>query len=177
MIQISEKSAYRWIAGISLTVFALIAWLTYIRNPGIVPTWAYSLPACNAIFNFSGLICLGVGFVAIHRGRREIHQRFMLASLAFAVAFLLSYTAYHLFAGDTHFLGQGWIRTLYFSILISHIFLSAIVFPLALFVVFFSLTSRFEKHKKLARIVFPLWVYVCVTGVLVYFFLRPYYPA
>jgi putative membrane protein len=174
MIRLSEKKAYLIIACVSVLVVALIGWLTYLRTPGQVPDWASDLPGLNASFNFSSAVCLIAGYLCIRSRKKNMHMRFMLAALGFTLGFLVSYLAYHVYAGDTKFLGQGWIRPLYFTILISHVTLSIINFPLALCVVFFSLTERFEKHKRLARIVFPIWLYVCVTGVLVYFFLKPY---
>ena len=174
MIEISDKKAYAGIAAISVLVVSLINWLTYFRSPGQVPDWAQSLPGLNATFNFSSAVCLVLGYLSIRSGRREWHLRFMITALLLTLGFLVSYLAYHVYAADTHFLGQGWIRPLYFTILISHIFLSIVNFPLALTVVFFSLTGRFEKHKRLARITFPIWLYVSVTGVAVYYFLKPY---
>lgn len=170
----SEKKAYAWIAGLSVAVVALINWLTYFRTPGEIPSWAVSLPGLNACFNLSSALCLSAGYIAIRRGNKELHLRLMVGALFLTLGFLVSYLAYHVYAGDTKFLGTGWIRTLYFFILISHIALSIINFPMALCVVFFSVTGRFEKHKRLARLCFPIWLYVSVTGVAVYFFLKPY---
>jgi putative membrane protein len=98
----------------------------------------------------------------------------MATALTLTLGFLVNYLVYHAHAGDTKFLGQGWIRPFYFFILISHIGLSIVNFPMALSVVFFALTGRFEKHKPLARITFPIWLYVSVSGVLVYFLLKSY---
>jgi putative membrane protein len=174
MLQLSEKKAFILIGLCSLAVVGLIQWLTYFRVPGEVPPWAQSLPGLNACFNFSSFCCLLMGYISIRKGLKERHQAWMVAALVLTLGFLLSYLAYHVYAGDTKFLGQGWIRHLYFFILISHITLSIVNFPLALTVVFFSLTGRLEKHKKLARKVLPIWLYVSITGVLVYFFLKPY---
>lgn len=174
MIEMSEKKAYTWIAGISVIVVALIGWLTYFRIPGLVPSWAENLPGLNACFNFSSALCLSAGYLAIRRGNKELHIRLMVSALFLTLGFLVSYLVYHVHAGDTHFKGDGWIRPLYFFILITHIGLSIVTFPLALTVVFYSLTGRFEQHKRLARLTFPLWLYVSVTGVAVYLFLRPF---
>lgn len=174
MIEISEKKAYAWIAGISLAVVILINWLTYFRSPGVVPAWALSLPGANACFNFSSACCLIAGYLAIRRGDRDTHMKWMISALLLTMGFLVSYLAYHVYAADTKFQGRGWVRPVYFFILITHIATSIINFPLALTIVFFSLTGRLEKHKKLAKITFPIWIYVGITGVLVYFFLKPY---
>jgi putative membrane protein len=174
MIEISEKKAYGIIAAISLAVVLLIGWLTYVHSPGTIPDWARSLPGLNASFNFLSACSLLMGYASIRAGDKERHLRFMLLALTFTFGFLVSYLAYHVYAGDTHFGGEGWIRSLYFFILISHVSLSIINFPLALTVVFFSTTGRLASHKRLARITLPIWLYVSVTGVAVYYFLRPY---
>ncbi len=98
----------------------------------------------------------------------------MLSALGFTTIFLASYITYHHFMGSTKFGGQGWIRPLYFFILVSHVLLSAAVLPLAMVVLFFALTGRFDRHKKIARRTFPLWLYVSISGVAVYFMLVPY---
>jgi putative membrane protein len=174
MIEISEKKAYAIIAAISVAVVALLIWLIYIKTPGVVPDWASNLPGWNATFNFSSACCLVCGYASILKGKRELHLRFMLSALACTLGFLVCYLAYHVYAGDTHYQGTGWVRPLYFAILISHVLLSIVNFPLALTVVFFAATGRLSHHKKLARITLPIWLYVSVTGVAVYFFLKPY---
>jgi putative membrane protein len=95
----------------------------------------------------------------------------MLSALTFSFLFLISYLTYHAFHGDTSFEGEGWLRTLYFFILISHILLSAVVLPLVLTTVYFAATGNFNQHPKIARVTLPLWLYVSVTGVLVYLML------
>ena len=115
------------------------------------------------------------GIVAIKQGRRDSHMRFMLGALLASTLFLLSYIAFHHFHGDTKFLGLGWIRPVYFFILISHILLSMLVLPLLLATVYFAASGKFHRHKPLARIVFPMWLYVSITGVAVYFFLKAQY--
>lgn len=174
MIELSEKKAFTWIAIITLLVVGLINWLTYMRTPGLVPEWAKILPALNACFNFSSACFLVAGFIQIKKGNKEAHLKCMITALALTLGFLISYLAYHVYAADTKFGGEGWNRPIYFFILISHILLSVINFPMALTVVFFSITGRFEKHKRLARVTFPIWLYVSVTGVAVFFFLAPY---
>jgi putative membrane protein len=174
MIELSEKKAFRIIAATSLAVVALLTWLIYFRTPGVVPDWALTLPGWNAAFNLSSACCLVCGYICIRNGDRERHMRFMLSALACTLGFLVCYLAYHVYAADTHFQGQGWIRPLYFAILISHVLLSIVNFPLALTVVYFAATGRLARHKRLARITLPIWLYVSVTGVAVYFFLKPY---
>jgi putative membrane protein len=120
-------------------------------------------------------LCASAGFWAIRSGRRRLHRGLMLSALALSAIFLASYICYHHFHGETHFLGQGWVRPVYFFILITHVTLSALVLPLLLAVVWFAGLEAFSRHRALARWVLPLWLYVSVTGVLVYGMLRPYY--
>ena len=132
------------------------------------------LPAANSCFNALCACCLVGGFVNIKRGNRDVHKRFMLAAFVFSVFFLGSYIVYHHFHGDTPFPGQGPIRLVYFLILISHIVLSIVVLPMVFTTLYYAARGQFESHKKIARYTFPIWLYVSVTGVLVFFFLRAY---
>jgi putative membrane protein len=117
-------------------------------------------------------VLLTAGFVAIKNGHRERHKKLMLAAVFVAGTFLVSYIIYHHFHGDTRFDGEGLVRPVYFFVLISHITLSMVALPLVLTTLFFAGTEQFERHKKLARFTFPIWLYVSVTGVAVYFFLK-----
>ncbi len=172
----SERHALTWIVASSAGALSFLIWLIYFSTPpGTVPAWANALPTANACFNSASTICMVLGVLAIKSGQRQRHMRWMVGALTSSGLFLFSYIAYHHFHGDTKFVGVGWIRWIYFFILISHIVLSAIVLPLLLTTVYFAITGRFEKHKPLARIVFPIWLYVSVTGVVVYFFLRGQY--
>jgi putative membrane protein len=172
----SERQALALIGVLSAAALAFLLWLIYIAEPAAgEAAWVSVLPSVNACLNATSSLCMTLGVLAIRRGRREIHVRLMLAALLSSALFLISYIAYHHLHGDTKFLGQGWMRPLYFSILISHILLSVVVLPMLLSTVFFAASGRFEKHKRLARLTFPVWLYVSVTGVLVYFFLKAYY--
>jgi putative membrane protein len=172
---VSDQKALWLIGGISVAALTFLIWLIYFAAPVGAPAWAASLPAFNACFNAGSTLAMLLGVWAIKHGHRSLHIRCMLMALASSTLFLVSYIVYHHFHGDTRYLGQGWLRSLYFFILISHILLSAAVLPLLLSTVFFASTARYERHKKLARFTFPLWLYVSVTGVVVYFFLRTYY--
>ena len=172
----SDRNALALIGGVSAAALAFLIWLIYFAVPAAtVPAWALALPTLNACLNASSTVAMSLGVWAIKRGRRSLHIRCMLTALASSSLFLLSYIAYHHFHGDTKYLGGGWLRPLYFAILISHILLSAVVLPMLLSTVFFASTARFERHKRLARLTYPVWLYVSVTGVVVYFFLRAYY--
>jgi putative membrane protein len=136
------------------------------------PAWVGWLPFVNAAFNSVCAVCLVAGFVAIRRGRRDVHRRWMLSALSASAVFLVSYVTYHAFHGDSRFLGQGAIRPVYFFILISHIGLSVLALPLVLSTLYLSLSGRFAQHRRLARWTLPIWLYVSVTGVLVFALLQ-----
>jgi putative membrane protein len=129
----------------------------------------------NAIINTMVSMLLIGGLWMVKMKNFELHKRVMIAAIILSALFLVSYICHHLFAGDTKFGGVGAIRTVYFVILISHIFLAAIILPFILFTAYRALTADFGKHKKLARITWPIWLYVSVTGVIVYLMISPYY--
>jgi len=129
------------------------------------------LPALNATLNFISFVLLTTGWFLIKSGRRQPHKRCMIAALAVSAAFLTSYVIYHLEVGSVPFQKAGWIRTLYFAVLIPHVILAAAIVPMILITVSRALSDKFDKHKKIARITLPLWLYVSVTGVIVYLML------
>jgi len=129
------------------------------------------LPAVNATLNAIAGVLLVCGYVMIKRGQWEIHRRFMLSAFATSALFLISYVVYHANVGSKPFGGQGAIRLLYFAILISHVTLAALILPLALITLTHALRSRFERHVPIARWTLPIWLYVSVTGVIVYLML------
>ncbi|MCB9799878.1 MAG: DUF420 domain-containing protein [Candidatus Omnitrophica bacterium] len=129
------------------------------------------LPALNAVLNATCAVFLLMGFGFVRTGRIEAHKKCMGAALLVSVLFLVSYLYYHYYHGSTKFQGQGWIRPVYFAILISHTLLAGIIVPLACITVFRALKNQIEKHRKIARITFPLWLYVSVTGVVIYWML------
>lgn len=129
------------------------------------------LPALNALLNATSAILLITGFRFIRQGRREAHRKTMTAALAVSVLFLAGYLVYHAQVGSVRFQKTGWIRPVYFSILLSHTILAACVAPMALITVWRAWKGRFDRHRRLARITLPLWLYVSVTGVVVYLML------
>ncbi|MEO5761394.1 MAG: DUF420 domain-containing protein [Vicinamibacteria bacterium] len=131
------------------------------------PIW----PAVNAVLNFTSAICLLSGYVSIKRGRRETHKCWMLAAFSCSVVFLISYLAYHFQVGSVRFTGEGPIRMLYFGILLTHTTLAVATAPLAVATLSRGLTGRFDLHRKIARLTFPIWIYVSITGVVVYLML------
>ncbi len=129
------------------------------------------LPTLNALLNTASAILLVTGYRLIRQGRRDAHRNVMTAALIVSAAFLASYLLYHAQVGSVKFQKTGWIRPVYFSILISHTILAACVAPMALVTVWRAWKGRFDRHRRLARITLPLWLYVSVTGVLVYLML------
>ena len=133
------------------------------------------LPAVNATLNGLAAILLTTGFVMIRRGNRELHKRCMIAALATSALFLVSYVVYHANAGSRPFLGEGAIRVVYFGILITHVVLATAILPLALMTAARGLTAQFDRHVRLARWTLPIWLYVSVTGVVIYLMLYQMY--
>lgn len=129
------------------------------------------LPTLNACLNGLSALLLLTGYVLIRSGKREAHQKVMTAAMATSALFLISYLVYHSQAGSVKFTGQGTARTVYFAILISHTILATFVGPLAITLFVLGLKRKFETHRKLARIAWPLWMYVSVTGVVIYWML------
>ena len=129
------------------------------------------LPALNAGLNASSAVLLLTGWLLIRAGRRQAHKRAMLAALGCSALFLCSYLVYHAQVGSVRFQGRGAVRTVYFAILISHTLLAVAVVPLALVTVVRALQARFDRHRRIARIALPVWGYVSVTGVIVYWML------
>jgi uncharacterized membrane protein YozB (DUF420 family) len=133
------------------------------------------LPALNATLNAISAILLMTGFVLIHRGRRKLHEQCMLGALLSSTLFLVSYVIYHYNTGSRPFPGQGLIRGVYFAILGTHVVLAAVIVPLALITAVWGLRSQFDRHVKIAKWTFPIWLYVSVTGVVIYLMLYQMY--
>jgi putative membrane protein len=126
------------------------------------------LPTLNAVLNAAAAVAILTGYLAIRRRRVALHRAAMLTAFAVSTLFLVSYVVYHLQAGSKHFEGTGWVRGAYFSILLSHTLLAVAIVPLVLTTLYRALTAQFTRHARLARWTFPLWLYVSVTGVVVY---------
>jgi uncharacterized membrane protein YozB (DUF420 family) len=133
-----------------------------------VPPEYAVFPALNATLNGSSAVLLLIGRWFIGRGRISIHRAFMIAALVTSSVFLLSYLYYHAHVGSVHFQGQGWSRPVYFTILISHTILAAVVVPMVIITLSRALRERFDRHRAIARWTFPVWMYVSVTGVIIY---------
>ncbi|MBI4083982.1 MAG: DUF420 domain-containing protein [Candidatus Lambdaproteobacteria bacterium] len=135
------------------------------------------LPALNASLNGLATVLLLCGRLAIHRRRVAVHRACMGAAFLVSVLFLISYLVYHATRLQTPFGGEGALRTVYYALLISHVVLAAAVPPLAVVTLYRALRGQFERHRRIARWTFPVWLYVSVTGVLVYFMLYRWFPA
>ena len=129
------------------------------------------LPAVNASLNTISTVLLITGWVFIRRGERQKHKACMIAALVTSALFLTSYVIYHAQVGSVPFKGTGWIRTLYFVVLIPHVILAAAIVPPILITVSRALSAKYDKHRRIARWTLPLWLYVSVTGVIVYLML------
>lgn len=135
----------------------------------------YSLAPLNAALNSTAAILLLAGFYLIGKGRVRAHRACMIAAVAVSAAFLTSYLVYHYQVGNVRFTGQGWVRPVYFSILIPHVILAGAIVPLVLTSLYFAMRGRFHAHRRVARWTWPLWMFVSVTGVVVYFMLYQLY--
>ncbi len=161
------------ILALSATAFAFLVWLLYFRGERDPNPDALSfLPAVNAGLNGLAAACIMAGFVAIRTGHKRLHMTLMISAVSLSVVFLASYITYHNIHGDTKFLTEGFIRYVYFFILISHIGCTVFALPLIMSAVYFAATKRFELHKRVTKYTVPIWLYVSITGVAIYFLLR-----
>lgn len=172
---LNPRSVVVAIIMISGLAISFLLWLVYIHHApaDFVGRWTF-LPVLNALLNGLCAVTLCVGFYFIRRRNIVAHRTSMILAFAFSSAFLVSYVTNHALHGDTIFAGHGVVRTLYLSILASHIILSIVALPMVLTTFFFSLTGRFAIHRRIARITLPIWLYVSITGVVVFLFLRAY---
>lgn len=167
-----DRIALSIIGVLSVLIVAVVALLLLGHKPG--RPWSAEvamLPAVNATLNATSALLLAVGWLAIRRRRIAVHRACMLGACIVSALFLVSYVAYHYLAGSRPFAGQGWIRAVYFPILISHIILAAAMVPFVLTTVYRALSGQFARHVVVARRTLPVWLYVSVTGVVVYLLL------
>ena len=173
--EISEKSKKytKWIWVLSIIIPIVVASLFSVRIPG-VERIAF-LPPLYASINAITAVVLILAVFQIKKGNRKTHERMMKTAVALSALFLVLYVIYHMTSDSTKFGGEGMIKSVYYFILISHILLSIIIIPFVLVTFVSGITSDFEKHKKIAKFTFPLWLYVAVSGVIVYLMISPYY--
>ena len=170
----TDKRFFAFNAALSAAALGLLAWLLLLRSgsgPGAA-TDLHFMPAVNASLNATSALLLLCGFVAVKRGHPRVHRYFMVSAVASSALFLVGYIAYHYVHGDTKFGGSGPIRAVYLTILASHVLLSMAVVPLVLTALYFAWRRQFSRHRRVTRILFPLWLYVSVTGVVIFFMLR-----
>ena len=172
-----EKKYQKWIVVLSIVIPVAVAALFGIKlkDYGIDVEPLSFLPPIYASINRLTAIVLVLAVLQIKKGNRSAHERLMKFAILLSVLFLVMYVAYHMTSDSTPYGGEGMVRYVYFFILITHIVLSIVIIPLVLFTYVRALAERFDKHKKLAKITFPIWLYVAVTGVIVYLMISPYY--
>ncbi len=173
----TKRTFYIWNALATTSVVTFLVWLLFLREGNPERSAAVALlPGLNASLNTICACLLVAAFRAIKNGHEKLHRNLMITAFCVSALFLLSYVYYHSIQGDTKFLGQGWVRPVYFVILISHILLSIGMLPLIFSSLFFGLTDKRKQHRRVARVTLPVWLYVSVTGVLIFFLLTYYSP-
>lgn len=174
-IQKNDKQA-KWLIGIfSFVVFTVVVLLSQFKLNVQLQFNVHVFALVNAIINSIIALLLIAALVAVKNKKYTLHKSMMMTALILSIIFLVSYIAHHLLAGETKFGGTGVIKTIYLIILFSHIFLAATILPFILFTAYRALTAEFNAHKKLAKLTWPLWFYVAVTGPIVYILISPYY--
>jgi putative membrane protein len=169
---LDDRLFYAANAVVSAAALALLFWLLIIRKPAPGQSALLDfLPALNAILNTTSAVLLVLGRRAVKRGDRKLHAKLMLAAFAASSIFLVSYLGYHYVHGDTHYAGAHAMRLFYLSVLVSHILMSIAVVPLVLAALWFAWRKTFNKHTRVTRVLYPIWLYVSVTGVAVYLLL------
>ena len=171
-----DRSFAIFTAVVSAVALGFLFWLLVWRQASPTGADLRFLPAVNASFNAMAAALLSLGFVFIKQGKAHLHKYAMVGAFAMSGLFLVSYVVYHYTHGDTKFVGQGIVRPIYFFVLITHVVLSAVTLPLVFSSFFFSLSGRFPAHKKVSKATAPLWLYVSVTGVVVFAMLKIWNP-
>ncbi|MGN6421142.1 MAG: DUF420 domain-containing protein [Pseudobacter sp.] len=189
VLQKNDKKARALILVFSFVVFAAVVLLTRVKLDVDLGFDPHVFATANAVINFIVTILLIAGFVTVKKGNYQLHKKIMMTAMVLSVLFLVSYISHHLFAGETKFgdlnhdglisdeekAAGGSLRMIYYVILITHIPLAGIILPFILFTAYRAMIAEWPKHKKLARITWPIWLYVAITGVLVYLLISPYY--
>ena len=176
-MKLSDKAFFRIALILSIVVFILVIVLNkrILNPPSEFPLFIYKLPLLHAIINGTCAVILVFSLKAIKSKKNKLHKRLNLTAFALSALFLISYVTYHFFVPETNYGGDGILRTVYYIILTSHIVLAALVLPLILISFWYGLKNNVAKHKKIVRFSYPIWLYVAVTGVLVYLLISPYY--
>ena len=170
--EVSIRTAWIVTTLVSCLAFALIGWLLQKEQPPGGESMLTFLPLTNSILNGASAFCLVAGVVAVRKGKISTHKRWMAGAFACSAVFLVGYLLHHYLHGDTHFPKESSWRPVYLIILATHILASVVCLPMVFMTFFLSLSDRLAQHRKLARFTFPTWLYVSVTGVLVFVMLR-----
>jgi putative membrane protein len=188
-LQKNDVKARIFIFTVSIVVFVAVVILSKVKLAVNLPFNIHVFATFNAIINGTVAVLLVAGLLSVKQKKYELHKKIMLAAILLSVLFLLSYIAHHLLAGDTRYgdlnhdgtlsdeekLSAGSMRMVYYFLLITHIPLAGIILPFILFTAYRALIGEYSKHRKLTRFTWPVWFYVAVTGVLVYWMIHPYY--
>lgn len=172
---LSVPKAIGMILLVSVLAFLFLIWLIYFRDTAEdTAAWVTNLPALNAALNSVSAVLITAGYIAIRKKKYIRHMKLMLTAFITSSLFLISYLIYHHYVGSVPFTGEGMVRYIYFTILISHIILSAFVVPLVLTSYYFAFSGKFNTHRKVSKWTLPIWLYVSVTGVVIFFMLNAY---
>ena len=174
-IQKNDKLANVLIIVFSLVVFVAVVFLSRVKLDVTLPFDVHLFAKINGLINSAVSFLLLVGLLAVKRGRYALHKKVMMTSMVLSVLFLVSYICHHLLSESTSYGGEGVMKLVYYFILITHIILAGIILPFVLYTAYRALTAEWTSHKKLAKITWPIWFYVSVTGVIVYLMISPYY--
>lgn len=171
----NDKRVFQFILILSVLVFGLITVLYSLPKQTDIPEWAKLLPLCNAIINATCSALLVISLIAIKNKKISLHKKLNITTFVLSSLFLVSYIIFHSFGVETRFPVDHPIRPVYLFILLTHIVLAALVLPLVLVSFYLGLTDKIERHRKVSKFTFPVWLYVTVTGVVVYLMISPYY--
>ncbi len=177
MNKLNDKTFFRIAMVVSIVVFILVALLNkrVLNPPSEFPYFIYKLPLLHAVINGTCAVLLILSLKAIKAGNVLKHKKLNLTAFGLSALFLISYVTYHFFVPETSYGGEGILKYIYYFILLTHIPLAALVLPLILLSFWYALNENIAKHRKIVRFSYPIWLYVAVTGVLVYLFISPYY--
>lgn len=173
----SDRPFWLFNAALSAAALSFLAYILMVRSAHTASVDLRFMPAVNASFNALSATLLTVGWLAIRRGARTLHKYLMVSAFVSSSLFLVGYLTYHWVHGDTKFGGHGAVKLAYLLILASHVLLSMAVVPLCLGSFFFAWKQRFTTHRRIGRVLLPIWLYVSVTGVVIFFMLRAFTPA
>ena len=171
----NDIAARNFIIAVSVIVFIAVVLLGRVKLNVHLGFNEHIFAKINATINSVVTVLLLAGLLAVKNKKYLLHKRIMLTAISLSCIFLISYICHHLFSGETKFGGTGNIRYFYYFILGTHILLAAVILPFILFTAYRALIGEYSKHKKLAKLTWPVWLYVAVTGVIVYFMISPYY--